>query len=287
MMQEAIKKSEILIEALPYIKQFQEKVVVIKYGGSAIVDRKKRKTVLQDIIFMSYAGMYPVIVHGGGPFINKRLKKKRIRSRFVRGLRVTNGKTIDVIKEVIARVNRQIVREITQLGGRAQGFTAKHSAIKVRKNLRFGNIGYVGDITSVNTEKIEEVFKRGVIPVICPLGIGRDDHVYNVNADQASAAVAASLEAEKLALLTNVDGILRHVHDKGSLISSLTAQQAMGLVARKRIDSGMIPKVKACVEALKKGVHKIHIINGGLSHALLLEIFTNQGIGTQITRTKE
>ncbi len=285
-MQEAIKKAEILIEALPYIKAFQEKVIVIKYGGSILVDKKKRKAILEDIIFMSYAGMYPVIVHGGGPYIDKRLEKKRIKSRFVRGLRVTGERSIEAIKEVITRVNRQIVKEIRQLGGKAQSLTRKNHIVKVRRNARYGNIGYVGEIVSINVHKIEDVFKRGIIPVISPLGIGKDGKTYNINADEASAAVATYLKAEKLALLTNVDGIYRDKDDEGSLISTLTIKQVKGLMARKRVGEGMIPKVKGCVAALKEGVNKIHIINGGLTHALLLEIFTDEGIGTQIVKGK-
>ena len=286
-MQEAIRKSEVLIEALPYIKDFYEKVVVIKYGGSALIDKKKRRKVLEDIIFMSYAGMRPIIVHGGGPFINKKLKKKGIRSYFVRGLRVTNERVLDVIKEVMYRINRQIVNEIKLLGGKAQGLTMRNGIIKVKKNNRFGDIGFVGEITSINTDKIEELFDKGTIPVVAPLGVGRDGHTYNVNADQASAAVASSLQAEKLALLTNVEGILKDRDDKDSLISTLTVKQVRNLMARGIIDSGMIPKVKAGVSALKNGVNKIHIINGSLTHALLLEIFTDEGIGTQITKSKE
>jgi len=283
-MQEAIRKSTVLIEALPYIKAFQKKVVVIKYGGSAIVDRKKRRMVLEDIIFMQLAGMYPVIVHGGGPFINKRLKTRHIRSHFVRGLRVTNDRTLKVIKDVIYRVNRQIVREIRSLGGKAQGLTPRNRVIRVKKNTRFGDIGFVGKITSVNSDSIEEVLHKGSIPVVSPLGVGRDGQTYNVNADEASAAVASYLEAEKLALLTNVDGILRDKKDKASRISTLTTRQVRSLMARRKISSGMIPKVKACVAALRQGVNKIHIINGSLTHALLLEIFTDEGIGTQIVK---
>lgn len=283
-MQEAIKKSEILIEALPYIKAFQEKVIVIKYGGSAIVDRRKRRIILQDIIFMSYAGMYPVIVHGGGPFISKILKKRKIRSHFVNGLRITDEMTLDIIKEVMARVNKRIVKEIRLLGGKAQGLTRRNRVIRVKRQTRFGDIGYVGEITSINTDKIENIFKKGFIPVISPLGIGRDGMTYNVNADQASASIAVSLKAEKLALLTNVEGILRDKQDKGSLISSLTVKQVRNMITRKKIDTGMIPKVKACIAALREGVNKIHIINGSLTHALLLEIFTDKGIGTQIMK---
>lgn len=283
-MQEAIKKAEVLIEALPYIKAFQEKVIIIKYGGSTIVDRKKRRKVLEDIIFMSYSGMHPVIVHGAGPFINERLKKRNIISRFVRGLRVTDEGMLKIIRDVMARVNKRIVNEIRLLGGKAQGLTRRNRVIRVKRLTRFGDIGFVGEIISINRQKIEDIFKRGIIPVISPLGVGRDGKTYNINADQASAAIAASLEAEKLALLTNVEGILKDKLDKDSLISTLTVNQVRSLISRKRIDGGMVPKVKACITALKKGVNKIHIINGGLTHALLLEIFTDKGIGTQIIK---
>lgn len=283
-MYEAIKKAEVLIEALPYIKEFQKKIILVKYGGSAIVDKKRRRNILEDVIFMNYAGMYPVIVHGGGPFINKRLKKRRIKSKFIRGLRVTDQKTLNVIKDVIYSVNRQIVKEIEHLGGNAQGVTTRDKLIKVKKNNKFGDIGFVGRITGIKTEKIEDILERGFIPVISPLGIGKDGKIYNVNADEASAAIAGFLKAEKLALLTNVDGILRNRHDKHSLISTLTVQQIKGLMARKKVSEGMIPKVKACVVAMAGGVNKIHIINGGLVHALLLEIFTDHGIGTQIVK---
>jgi len=286
MMQEAIRKTEVLIEALPYIEAFRDKAVVIKYGGSAIVDARKRKNVLEDIIFMSCSGMKPVIVHGGGPFINKKLKKKGIRSEFVNGLRVTDERSLKVIKEVLTRVNRQIVREIRSLGGKAQGLTVRSRVIKAKRNSRFGDIGFVGEITSIDTHKLKELFDRDVIPVIAPFGMGRDGKTYNVNADLASASVASSLGAEKLALLTNVDGIFRDRNDKDSLISTVGMRQVRNLIRRGIIDTGMIPKVMACVSALKKGVNKIHIINAGLSHALLLEIFTDEGIGTQIVKSK-
>ncbi|NQT06594.1 MAG: acetylglutamate kinase [Candidatus Omnitrophica bacterium] len=285
-MQEAIRKTEVLIEALPYIEAFRDKAVVIKYGGSAIVDARKRKNVLEDIIFMSCSGMKPVIVHGGGPFINKKLKKKGIRSEFVNGLRVTDERSLKVIKEVLTRVNRQIVREIRSLGGKAQGLTVRSRVIKAKRNSRFGDIGFVGEITSIDTHKLKELFDRDVIPVIAPFGMGRDGKTYNVNADLASASVASSLGAEKLALLTNVDGIFRDRNDKDSLISTVGMRQVRNLIRRGIIDTGMIPKVMACVSALKKGVNKIHIINAGLSHALLLEIFTDEGIGTQIVKSK-
>jgi acetylglutamate kinase len=285
-MQEAIKKAEILIEALPYLKAFQDKIVVIKYGGSAIVNTKTRRNVLEDIVFMSYAGMRPVIVHGGGPYINKKLKKKRIKSDFVRGLRMTDLRSLKVIKEAISGVNRTIVKEIRELGGKSKSLTSKNRILSVKKYTKFGDIGFVGEIVSIDTEKIRMACGRGKIPVISPIGVGQDGNRYNINADDASAAVASYLQAEKLASLTDVDGIFRNFHDKDSLISTLTVKQAKGLMARKKIGAGMIPKVKACVGALDSGVRKTHIINGNLKHALLLEMFTDEGIGTQIVKDR-
>ena len=283
-MQEAIKKSEVLIEALPYIRAFYGKIIVIKYGGSAITNRAKRRGVLEDIVFMSYAGMKPVIIHGGGPFINKKMKKLGRGQRFVKGLRVTAQRDIQIIKEVLSRVNRQIVKEVSQLGGRAQSVLRRNYVIRVKRHKRFGDIGLVGDITSIDTERINYILERGFIPVISPLGVDRDKNTYNVNADQASAAIAGALTAEKLALLTNVEGILRDTKDKDTLISSLKVTQIRNLLGREVISAGMVPKVKACISALKRGVRKVHIINANLSHALLLEIFTDEGIGTQILK---
>lgn len=282
-MEKAIQKADILIEALPYIKKFQEKIVVIKYGGSALIDRKKRLRVLEDIIFMNLAGMRPIIVHGGGPYINKRFKKLNLKSEFVDGLRVTGEKEIEVVSEVLARVNRLIVREIRMLGGRAKGLSGK-KVIKVRKHRRSSELGFVGEVDSVDKGKIQGICSKEAIPVITPLGLAKDKNTYNINADEVSAHVAKALSAEKLALLTNVDGIYRNQEDKSSLISSLTRRRALSLIKKGIIGTGMIPKVKACVLAIAGGVKKAHIINGSLPHALLLEIFTDEGIGTEVVK---
>ena len=282
-MEDAIKKSGILIEALPYIKRFQDKVIVIKYGGSTLVNKKKRHRVLKDIIFMSLAGMKPVIVHGGGPFINKKLKKLKGKTKFIDGLRVSGEREIEIIKDVLTRVNRRIVKEIRTLGGKAQGLSGKR-VIKVKRHRKFKELGYVGEIRFVDTDRIESIYSKNSIPVISPLGMGRDKNVYNINADQASAHVAKALAAEKLALLTNVEGIYRDIDDEDTLLSSLTKSKAQNMIKRGYIDTGMIPKVKACIFAIKSGVKKAHIINGSLSHALLLEIFTDEGIGTEMVK---
>ncbi|MBL7071920.1 MAG: acetylglutamate kinase [Candidatus Omnitrophica bacterium] len=282
-MEDAIRKTEILIEALPYIKKFQEKVIVVKYGGSALTNRKKRLRALEDIVFMSLAGMRPVIVHGGGPYINKKFKKNKLKAQFIDGLRVTGEKEIKVIKEALSNINRRIVKEIRSLGGKAQR-VAGRKVIKVRRHRNFKELGYVGEITYVNSGRVESICAREIIPVISPLGLGRDGHIYNINADQASAYIAKSLSAEKLALLTNVEGIYRDEKDASSLISTLTKGRVRTLIKKGIIGSGMIPKVKACMSAIDGGVKKVHIVNGSLPHALLLEIFTDEGIGTEVIK---
>jgi acetylglutamate kinase len=282
-MEDAIKKSEILIEALPYIAKFQDKFIVVKYGGSTLVNRKKRLRVLRDIIFMNFAGMKPVIVHGGAPFINKKLRKLKGKTKFIEGLRITGPKEIKIIKDVLTMINRRIVKEIRMLGGKAQCVSGK-KLIRVRRHRRYKELGYVGVIRYVDTAKIESICSREIIPVISPLGLGRDRNIYNINADQASAYIARALSAEKLALLTNVEGIYRDEDDEKSLISSLPKSRARVLIKKGIIGAGMIPKVKACISAIEGGVKKAHIINGSLPHALLLEIFTDKGIGTEIIR---
>ena len=282
-MEKAIKKANILIEALPYIKKFQDKIIVIKYGGSALVSRKKRLRVLEDIIFMSLAGMMPVIVHGGGPFISKRFKRLNKKTKFIKGLRVSGEKEMKIIKDVLARVNRRIVREIRMLGGKAQGVSGR-KVIKVRRHRNFKELGFVGEVRFVDSGTIEDICSREIIPVISPLGLCRDGGVYNINADQASAHIAKALSAEKLALLTNVEGIYRDEEDEESLISSLTKSRVRTLIKKGVIGRGMIPKVKACISAIGGGVKKAHIVNGSLPHALLLEIFTDEGIGTEVVK---
>ena len=282
-MEKAIKKAEVLIEALPYIRKFHDKVIVIKYGGSALVSKKKRLRVLEDIIFMNLAGMKPVLVHGGAPFINKRFKRLRRKTRFIDGLRVTKEKEIKIIKDVLTRVNRRIVKEIRMLGGKAQSISGRE-VLRVRRHRRFAELGFVGELRSVNSSRIESICSREIIPVISPLGIDRDNNVYNINADQASAYIARALSAEKLALLTNVDGIYRDPNREAGFLSSLTESKARTLIKKGIIGTGMIPKVKACISAVRGGVKKAHIVNGSLPHALLLEIFTHEGIGTEVVK---
>lgn len=285
-MEEAIRKADVLIEALPYIKDFHRKIMVIKYGGSILGEEKIRSGVLEDIVFLSYMGLCPVLVHGGGPNISERMKSEGLKTEFVDGMRVTDEKTLAVVEEELSKLNALIVSEIQALGGRAVGFAASaRSVITARKKLEGGrDLGLVGEAESIAAELIENETKNYTVCVISPMGKAKDGKIYNINADDAAAKVAAELGAEKLMVLTNVRGIMRSIDEPGSLISTLSAQEARKLIKEGAVQSGMIPKVKSCVSALDGGVKKTHIIDARISHALLLEIFTKEGIGTEIIR---
>ena len=285
-MKDIIEKADVLIEALPYIRNFHGKVTVIKYGGSAIENERIRKGILQDIVFMSYVGMKPVLVHGGGPAISARMRKEGIEPKFTKGLRVTDEKVIKIVEDVLKEVNKDIVKELESLGGKAAGLSGRKDRLIKARRLKVGesDIGFVGEIISIKTGPLTKLIESNTIPVIMPLGIGSDRKAYNINADDVSAEIAASLSAEKLVLLTNVRGILEDTDDEGSLFSTLNIKEVEKLLERKVIDGGMIPKVKACVRALEKGVKKTHIIDARINHSLLLEIFTKEGIGTEIVK---
>lgn len=285
MMEEYIKKADILIEALPYIKTFRHKVVVVKFGGSMIMDEQLRRGVLEDIVFLSSVGIRPVLVHGGGPIINQRIKALREQPQFVEGLRVTDKKEILVIVRTLSDLNKQLVKEIKELGGGASGLDETCKILRVKKHPLTKTIGCVGEVTSVNSLPIVRLLRKEFIPVIAPIGVARGHrNYYNINADQASAHIAASLSAEKLMLLTNVKGIREDIDKEESLISTLGVGQAEKLIESKAIQSGMIPKVRAAILALHSKVKKTHIIDGRLKHSLLLEIFTDKGIGTEIVK---
>lgn len=286
-MEEMIKKADVLIEALPYIQNFYDKTIVIKYGGAVLTDIDIRRDVLEDIVFLSYVGMRPVLVHGGGPYISKRLEQMGKEPKFVQGFRVTDEETMEVVEEELFKVNREIVRQIISLGGSAISLSGKDDhLIEVKKHAEIDgqDIGYVGDITKVNADVIQRMITSDIIPVITPIGIGKDGFSYNVNADQASAEIARALGAIKLALLTNVNGVFRDGAKPESIISHINIAEIEELMEKQIISGGMIPKVKACMRALEKGVKKIHIINGKIPHGLLLEIFTDKGIGTEIVK---
>ena len=284
-MKEAIKKSEVLIEALPYIKKFFEKPVVIKYGGAAVDEKGIEPGILEDITFMNYAGMRPIIVHGGGPMISKMMKKAGIEPKFIGGRRVTDAKTVQIIDKALGIINKKIVKTLRGMGTKAFGLSGReNNLIRVRKMRGDVDLGFVGEVTSVDTTVVKKLIEDNIIPVIYPLGIGRDGNLYNVNADDVASEIAMALKAEKFVLLTNVRGIMRDKKDPATLYHTLKTSDVGHLIKRKVIDSGMIPKAQACVNAVRGGVKKAHILDAGLPHALLLEMFTDKGIGTQIVK---
>ena len=282
-MQDLVDKASILIEALPYIKKFRGKEVLIKYGGAAMTYEDVRENVLRDLVFMNYVGIKPILIHGGGKSITENLKKRGVQSKFVNGLRVTDAETIEVVIETLADINKGIVHDINRFGARAIGLSGHDAEIlNVVKHTADGDVGFVGSVTSVNVMPLKELTEFNIIPVIYPIGIDGDGNAYNVNADEAAAKIAAAMGVQKLMVLTNVKGIMRDPSDEESLISSLKVEEVSGLIDNKVITAGMIPKVKACITALESGVKKAHIIDGRIKHSLLLEIFTDQGIGTEI-----
>ena len=283
-MEEAIRKADVLIEALPYIKKFHNKVIVIKYGGSILGEEKIRKSVLEDIVFLNFMGLKPVLVHGGGPNISDRLRQAGVKTEFVDGMRVTDESTLKVVEEELQELNDIIVKEINELGAKAVGLNGKNGIICVEKKKAKVDLGLVGHITEVDAEGILDELRKNKIAVLLPMGKGKDNRVYNVNADEAASNVAAALPAEKLVLLTNVLGIMRRPDDPHSFLSTLTEDEAKKLIDENIIQQVMIPKVAACFDALYKGVKKTHIIDARIQHALLLEIFTDHGVGTEIIK---
>ena len=284
-MEDAIRKADVLIEALPYIKRFHKKAIVIKYGGSILGDEKIRNSVLEDIVFLSFMGLRPILVHGGGPNISERMRATGKKTEFVEGMRVTDAETLQLVEEELIVLNELIVKELNELGAKAVGLNGKNNdLIQVEKKKSKVDIGLVGQIKGINTQLLTEELKKDKVVVVMPLGCGKDKKTYNVNADEVAASVAANMQAEKFVLLTNVKGIMRNPEDVHSFISTLTVDEVNGLIANKIIQEGMIPKVMACVEALNGGVKKTHIIDARTPHGLLLEIFTDQGIGTEIIK---
>ncbi len=285
-MKESIEKAKILIEAFPYIKQWFGRTVVVKYGGSTRSGEADLKNTLQDIVLMKFVGMRPLVVHGGGKDITKATERLGIRSRFVDGLRVTDIPTMKVVERVLGgKINKQLVSLIHQLGGRAVGLTGKDGAMLQASRMKSKsgkNIGFVGKVSKVNTAVLQSLDREQFIPVIAPLGLGLDGHTYNVNADEAAGSIAGALKAEKLVFLTDVPGICKRKDDPKTLLSTVRVKDVPKLLRAGVISGGMIPKIEACLTAIKGGVHKTHIIDGTLPHALLLEIFTPQGVGTEI-----
>ena len=282
-MEQSIKKAAVLIEALPYIQAFAGETIVVKYGGSALQRSPEVKGILQDLVFLSAVGLRPVLLHGGGPLISQRMASAGKTAKFIGGMRVTDKATIRIVAETLEEVNGQLVGQIRALGGRADGLVHHDRVITAEPHPSASRLGYVGVVKTVRVNRLHHALERSAIPVLSPVGSARG-RFYNINADEAASFTAASLKAEKLVLLTNVRGILRQPGDPESLMTTLTIKEAKLLMERGVIQEGMIPKVHACISALKGGVKKTHIIDAGIPHALLLEIFTKTGIGTEIIR---
>lgn len=292
-MQQFIDKASVLVEALPYIRSFAGKTVVIKYGGAAMAAANLKDAVMQDIALMRFVGMNPVVVHGGGPEVSAAMKEMGLQPTFVDGLRVTDARTMEIVQMVlVGKTNREVLAALHRHGGRAVGLSG-HDAGLIRatkrlhrdhKSGKLVDLGHVGDVAGVETGIIETLTGAGMIPVIAPIGVGPDGQPYNINADTVAGAVAAALKAEKLVLLTDVEGIRSDKNDPASLVSRIGADEIKALMAESRLEGGMIPKVEACLQALSAGVRRVHIIDGRVPHALLLEIFTDKGIGTMVVQ---
>jgi len=290
----AREKASILVEALPYIKKFYGRTVVIKYGGNAMINCELKQAVLTDIVLMKYVGMHPVIVHGGGPGITGMLERVGKKSEFVGGLRVTDEETMDIVEMVlVGKINKEIVGMLNNIGGKAVGLSGKDADLLVARK-KYGrvpaengedevvDIGQVGAIDKVNPEIISTVIREGYIPVVAPVAAGEGGKSYNVNADSAAGALAEALQADKLIILTDVEGILADKDDTESLISTIKVGEVPDLIRKGIIQGGMIPKVECCVSAVNSGVKTTHILDGRVPHSILLEIFTDRGIGTMV-----
>lgn len=279
-----LAKAQVLIEALPYIQKFNKKIILVKYGGSAMIDEELKRKVIEDVVLLKLVGFKPIIVHGGGKEISKWVDKVGMETNFVNGLRVTDSATMEIAEMVLNKVNKSLVSLIEQLGVKAVGISGKDGGtITVNKKYSDGkDIGFVGEVKTVNPELIHTLLENDFIPVICPIGVDEEFNSYNINADDAACAIATAVNAEKLAFLTDIEGVYKDYNDKESLISELSIDEAYELINGGTIGGGMLPKLNNCIEAIESGVSRVHILDGRIPHCLLLEIFTNKGIGTAI-----
>lgn len=287
--QSVMQKAEVLIEALPYIQRFNRKIIVVKYGGSAMVDEELKKHVIQDVVLLKLVGFKPIIVHGGGKEISKWVGKVGMDAKFINGLRVTDEPTMEIAEMVLNKVNKNLVQMVNELGIKAVGISGKDGMmLKCDKRYSGGeDIGYVGEIREVDPKLIYDLLEKDFLPVICPIGFDDNYLSYNVNADDAACAIATAMKAEKLAFLTDVEGVYRDFEDKDSLISEMTVEEADEFISGGHLGGGMLPKLQNCIDAIHSGVSRVHILDGRIPHCLLLEIFTNKGIGTAIIDQKE
>lgn len=283
-MQKYLDKAEVLIEALPYIQRFNRKVIVVKYGGSAMVDEELKEHVIQDVTLLKLVGFKPIIVHGGGKEISRWVGKVGMEPQFVNGLRVTDEATMELAEMVLSKVNKELVQLVEGLGVRAIGISGKDGRLlKVKKKLSGGeDIGFVGEVTEVNADILWDLLEKDFLPIVCPVGLDEKFYTYNINADDAACAIARAMHAEKLAFLTDIEGVYKDPKDPETLISELTVTEARGLMEDGYIGGGMLPKLNNCIDAIENGVSRVHILDGRIPHCLLLEIFTNKGIGTAI-----
>ena len=288
-MQQYLDKAEVLIEALPYIQRFNRKIIVGKYGGSAMVDEELKARVIQDVTLLKLVGFKPIIVHGGGKEISRWVGKVGMKPEFKNGLRVTDEATMELAEMVLGKVNKSLVQLVESLGVRAIGISGKDGRLlSVKKKYANGeDIGFVGDVTNVNADILYDLLEKDFLPIICPVGLDDDNNTYNINADDAACAIAKAMKAEKLAFLTDIEGVYKDPQDSSTLISELTVSEAHKLVGDGYIGGGMLPKINNCIEAIESGVSRVHILDGRIPHCLLLEIFTNKGIGTAILNDSE
>lgn len=283
-MQKYLDKAEVLIEALPYIQRFNRKIIVVKYGGSAMVDENLKEQVIKDVTLLKLVGFKPIIVHGGGKEISRWVSKVGMEPNFVNGLRVTDAETMELAEMVLGKVNKELVQLVESLGVRAIGISGKDGKLlTVDKKYADGeDIGFVGEIKKVNIQILHDLLEKDFLPIICPVGLDDDYNTYNINADDAACAIARATRAEKLAFLTDIEGVYKDPKDPATLISELTVSDARKLMDEGYIGGGMLPKLHNCIDAIEHGVSRVHILDGRIPHCLLLEIFTNKGIGTAI-----
>ena len=288
-MDKVLAKAEVLIEALPYIQKFNRKVIVVKYGGSAMTDPELQKNVVKDVVLLKLVGFKPIIVHGGGKEISSWVKKVGKEAEFVNGLRVTDAETMEIAEMVLSKVNKRLVSMIQSLGVHAAGISGKDGGLlTVEKRYSDGkDNGYVGQITKVDAKILEDLLEKDFLPVVAPIGMDDQFDSYNINADDAACAIAQAVGAEKLAFLTDIEGLYRDINDRSSFISRLNVSQAHELIDGGMIGGGMLPKLGNCIAAIENGVNRVHILDGRIAHCLLLEIFTNKGIGTAIVQDGE
>ncbi|MDO4966143.1 MAG: acetylglutamate kinase [Lachnospiraceae bacterium] len=277
-----LQKAEVLIEALPYIQQFNRKIIVVKYGGSAMADEDLKRNVIKDVTLLKLVGFKPIVVHGGGKDISKWVNKVGKEAEFVNGLRVTDAETMEIAEMVLSKVNKSLVTMVEELGVNAIGISGKDGGLlKVEKKYSDGkDIGFVGEITEVNTKVLEDLLEKDFLPIVAPIGLDKEFNTYNINADDAACAIAVAMKADKLAFLTDVEGVFLDPNDKSTFISRLTVSEVNDLIAKGHIGGGMLPKLNNCTNAIESGVNRVHILDGRKLHSLLLEVFTNKGIGT-------